>query len=93
MRNLQLLYNDARLADLFQALDTLHTAASEGRLNEISTLSTQELMGWLQEIAYTARETIGELQEDAGEQELHTQVYRLHQYPAGKQDSRKRMGR
>lgn len=33
--NFQLLYNDARLAALFEALDELHGAVSEGELQKL----------------------------------------------------------
>ncbi len=58
---LQLLYNDVRLGDLFQVLDDLHTAASDGRLQSVTTLTNDEVMSWLNELAYTAQETIVEL--------------------------------
>jgi len=59
--NLQLLYNEVRLAALYDALDELHGAASEGVLSTTTTLSNVELMGWLREIVYTAQETIAEM--------------------------------
>lgn len=60
--NLQLLYNDARLGTLLDALDELHTAASEGHLSEITTLKDAELMGWLYELVYTAQQTMEEIE-------------------------------
>jgi hypothetical protein len=60
--NLQLLYNDARLLALLEALDELHTAASENSLNAACTLSKTELKAWLRDVIYTAQETIGELE-------------------------------
>lgn len=59
--NLQILYTDARLADLFQALDQLHSAASEGQLHTLTPLPEQELLGWLRDLIYTAQETINEI--------------------------------
>lgn len=59
--NLQLLYNDARLSSLLDALDELHTAASEDRLSTVSTLSKAELKSWLYEIIYTASEAMNEI--------------------------------
>jgi len=64
--NLQIVYNDNRLASLFQSLDELHTAASEGQLNSVTPLTNAELIGWLQELAYTAQETIKEIDHQAG---------------------------
>ncbi len=59
--NLQLLYNEVRLANLFQVLDELHTAASDGQLQTLTTLSSAEIVGWLNELTYTAQETIAEI--------------------------------
>lgn len=64
MRLLNTLYTDARFELLFLALDTLHDAASEGRTHQVTALSKDELIGWLKEIAYTANETIRELEAD-----------------------------
>ena len=36
-------------------------AASSGKLNEVTNLSADEVIGWLRDIAYTANETIREL--------------------------------
>jgi hypothetical protein len=61
---IQALYTDARFEALWRALDRLHDAASEGRLDEITTLPTAEVVAWLREIAYTAQETIHEIDSD-----------------------------
>jgi hypothetical protein len=60
--NLQLLYNTARLGDLFEALDELHSAASDGNVRAVTPLSNAELMSWLYEIIYTAQETMVEIE-------------------------------
>lgn len=60
--NLQLLYNDGRLGNLLDTLDELHTAASEGRLRQITTVSDADLVGWLYELIYTAQETMAEIE-------------------------------
>jgi len=60
--HLQLLFNDARMANLLDVLDELHTAASDGRLAEITTLNRQDMMGYLLEVVYTATETMAEMQ-------------------------------
>jgi len=65
--NLQLLYNDARLANVGATLDELHTAASDGDLMALSPLSPVELVAWLRELIYTAQETIIEIEEHASE--------------------------
>lgn len=67
--NLQLLYNDARLGNLLVALDELHSAASEGHLGEITTLNDAEVVGWLYELMYTARETMEEIERHHEERE------------------------
>jgi len=59
--NLKLLYNDGRLGNLLDALDELHSAASEGALPEVTTLNDADLIGWLYELIYTAQETIHEI--------------------------------
>lgn len=61
--NLQLLYNDGRLGSLLDALDELHSAASEGRLGEITTVKDADLVGWLYELIYTAQETMEEIEQ------------------------------
>jgi hypothetical protein len=62
--NLQLLYNDARLVALFQAVDELHSAASDGEIQALTTLSRDEMVGWLRDLVYTAEETIAEIEKD-----------------------------
>ena len=59
--NLQLLYNTARLGNLLEALDELHSAASDGNVRAVTTLSNAELTSWLYEIIYTAQETMIEI--------------------------------
>jgi gluconate kinase len=62
-RILQALFTDARFESIFDAIDRLHDAASSGKLAEVTNLTADEVIGWLQDIAYTARETIRELEE------------------------------
>jgi hypothetical protein len=66
---IQLLYTEARLVALFQALDELHSAASEDRLNTLTTVSKVELVGWLHELVYTAEETIAEIEGRGGSEQ------------------------
>lgn len=61
--NLQLLYNDARLSALFDALDELHSAASDGNVHAVTTLSSAEMIAWLRDLMYTAQETIEEIED------------------------------
>jgi len=60
-QHLHLLFTEARMAGLVDSLDELHSAASEGRLHEATTLSDAELVGWLIELVYTATETMAEI--------------------------------
>lgn len=71
--HLQMLFNDARMGNLMDTLDELHSAASEGRLQEVSTLTNAEMIGWLYELVYTATETMAEIQrsEVQGDTTLH----------------------
>jgi hypothetical protein len=57
---------DQQLADIFDALDDLHSAASEGALYTVTGLSNRELIGWLHELVYTAQETISEIEQRKG---------------------------
>ena len=62
---LTLLNQDARIRDLYDVLDTLHSAASDGALPAVTSMSTAELVDWLREIIYTAQETIAEVERTA----------------------------
>ena len=60
--DLQVLRYDGRLAALFQMLEDLHTAASDGSLQGVTPLTDAELLEWLHECIYTAQETITEIE-------------------------------
>src|SRR5712691_2453086 len=62
IRILQALFTDIRFESIFNAVDRLHDAASSGKLGEVTNLSTDEVIGWLRDIAYTANENIRELE-------------------------------
>jgi hypothetical protein len=62
IRILQALFTDVRFESIFNAVDRLHDAASSGTLGEVTNLSTDEVIGWLRDIVYTANETIQELE-------------------------------
>jgi hypothetical protein len=66
IRILQGLFTDVRFESIFNALDRLHDAASSGKLAEVSNLNSDEVMGWLRDIVYTANETMRELEESQG---------------------------
>lgn len=62
--------NSARLGDLLETLDEIHTAASEHRLAAAATVSRAELVAWLYEVAYLVEETLEEV-EAGSEAEFH----------------------
>lgn len=74
--NLQLLYNESRLSTLLDALDELHSAASDGNVLSVTTMSNAELMGWLREVIYTARETMEEIEENNSQREVGLSLVR-----------------
>ena len=57
-------YSAEGLEEIFLRLDLLHDYASVGRLTDVTTLSRAELRGWLEELIYTARETLREMGAD-----------------------------
>ncbi|MCB9454117.1 MAG: hypothetical protein H6672_22010 [Anaerolineaceae bacterium] len=62
----QVTATDMQLAGIFDTLDDLHSAASDGTLPAITGLSNRELIGWLHELVYTAQETISEIEQHNG---------------------------
>lgn len=60
---IQLLPRNNRLDVAFEALDELHTAISEGNIDNFEGFASRmELMNWLRDVIYTAQETIDELE-------------------------------
>ena len=57
-------YSAEGMEDIFLRLDLLHDYASAGRLDDVTPLSRAELRAWLEELIYTARETLREMGED-----------------------------
>jgi hypothetical protein len=55
--------SDARLDEVLEVLDELHTAASEGQLPAMTPLNRRELIALLRELVYTAEETIAEIEQ------------------------------
>jgi hypothetical protein len=55
-------YGAEGFEELFVRLDLLHDYAAAGRIGDVTTLSPVELRGWLQELIFTARETLRELE-------------------------------
>jgi hypothetical protein len=56
-------YSAEGMEELFLRLDVLHDYASAGRLDEVCPLRRAELQGWLEELIYTARETLREMED------------------------------
>ena len=54
-------YDAAWFEMVFLALDCLHDDVSAARLNSVSPLGPAEMVGWLEEIIYTAQEAITEI--------------------------------
>jgi hypothetical protein len=77
--NLQVLYTDTYLADLFQTLDQLHTAVSEDQIQTVTPLNEQELIGWLRDLVYTAQETIEEIEEQHPTPQLRVLAFQNHE--------------
>ena len=55
-------YSAEGMEELILRLDLLHDYASSGRLDEVTSLSRAELQGWLEEVIFTARETLREME-------------------------------
>lgn len=55
-------YSAEGMEDMFLRLDLLHDYAAAGRLDEVSDLSRADLRGWLEELIFTARETLREME-------------------------------
>ena len=54
-------YSAEGMEELFLRLDLLHDYASNGQLQDVTPLSRTELRGWLEDLIYTARETLREM--------------------------------
>ncbi|KAB2902568.1 MAG: hypothetical protein F9K27_16405 [Anaerolineae bacterium] len=55
-------YTEAHFEALLQLMDKLHDAATVNNVTAVSPLSAREIIGWLDDIIFTAEETIRELQ-------------------------------
>jgi hypothetical protein len=54
-------YGAEGMEELLLRLDLLHDFAAAGKLADATPLSRDELRGWLEEIIFTARETLREM--------------------------------
>ncbi|MFL5800922.1 MAG: hypothetical protein ACJ8CR_04195 [Roseiflexaceae bacterium] len=57
-------YSAEGMEELFLRLDLLHDYATMGQLQDVTSLSRAELRGWLEELIFTARETLREMGHD-----------------------------
>jgi hypothetical protein len=62
-------YSDEGFEAIFVQLDLLHDLVSEGRLASVTDLPPEQVRGWLEEIIFTARETIREMDERSDDHE------------------------
>ena len=60
--NRQSMYTEARLAWLLEAVDDLHSAIADGTLGSVTTLPQAEVVEFLYEVIYVARETLDEIE-------------------------------
>jgi hypothetical protein len=54
-------YSAEGMEELFLRLDLLHDYASNGQLQDVTPLSRAEIRGWLEDMIFTARETLREM--------------------------------
>lgn len=54
-------YGEAWFEAMFLALDELHDAVSDRRPGSVLLVNPAEMMGWLQDIIYTAQEALVEI--------------------------------
>ncbi len=59
-------FSDDAFADLFARFDRLHDVASGGQLTGATPLRPSEVIGWLEDIIFTAEETIREIDAHSG---------------------------
>jgi len=74
-QGLTILYHDRTLAQLLDALDQLHNAASDNRLDMATRMTTEDLKGTLREIIYTAEETLAEIDAQHDHQSVPRKPY------------------
>lgn len=57
-------YDEAWFETIFVALDRLHDAASQECLTSVSPVAPADMVGWLEDIIYTAQEAIVEIRDN-----------------------------
>jgi hypothetical protein len=68
-------FDEAWFETVFRALDGLHDAVSDQRANTVSPVAPAEMVGWLEDIIYTAQEAIVEIRATMPEETLTTADY------------------
>lgn len=61
---IQTLYDEAWFEIVFAALDRLHDAVSAQRPAKVSPVAPGDMVGWLEDIIYTAQEAIVEIRDN-----------------------------
>lgn len=61
--------SDVHLESVLNTLDRLHDASTENRLGSETTVDAAQVVGWLEDIIFTAQETLKELQDECGSNE------------------------
>lgn len=54
---------DVHLETVLTTLDRLHDASAQGTVEAETNLESKQLIGWLEDIIFTAQETLKELQD------------------------------
>lgn len=62
-------FTEAHFEAMLQLVDRLHDAAAVGKLETATPLDARTVIGWLDDIIFTAEETIRELQAMSSQQE------------------------
>ena len=77
-------FGEAGFAHLLRKLDRLHDLASEGHLSEATPLRPGEVIGWLEDIIFTAEETVREVEAHAARLHAFTHSPRREDEPPGR---------
>jgi hypothetical protein len=68
-------FDEAWFEIVFLALDKLHDTVSQQRASTVSPVAPAEMVGWLEDIIYTAQEAIVEIRATMPEETLTTADY------------------
>lgn len=56
---------EVQLESILKTLDRIHEAAANQQLSEATSLDAEALVGWLEDIIFTAQEAITEVRQEA----------------------------